>query len=150
VAPLAQPSVPSRCTCVISPTRRGPKSSRKRRVKPSLSGLCTNLKNLRNKSCSGTAVDLNDRIERIFNVILDDLSWKKRCLRKCRRGVRSAPIRIAGEGVTMRGWRERNLIRVRSRCCRMRPTSGGKPEMSAPALTAATADGHFVSYDLRI
>ena len=84
VGPMAQLSVPSRYTCVLPPARRGSKSSRKRHVKPSLSGLCTNLKNLRNKSCSWTAVDLNDHIERIFDVILDGLLWK-RCPRKCRR-----------------------------------------------------------------
>jgi len=82
--PMTQPLVRSRCTCDLPPTRRGSKSSRKRRVKPSLSGWCTNLKSLRNKSCSWAAVDLNDRIERIFDVIFDGLLGK-RCPRKCRR-----------------------------------------------------------------
>jgi hypothetical protein len=60
---------------------------------------------------------------------------------KVRGIVRSAPIRIAVEGVTMRGWRQKNSIRVRSRCCRMRRTSGGQSEMSAQPSTAADPDG---------
>src|SRR5882762_4025848 len=131
VAPMAQPSVPSRYTCVLPPTRRGSKSSQERRVKPSLSGLCTNLKNLRNKSCSWTAVDLNDHIKRIFEIILDGLLWK-RCSKQCRRRRAISPSsnrRCGCHDARLR--RQRNSIRVRSRCCRMRPTWGGRSEMSA-------------------
>ncbi len=117
---------PSRYTCVLPSTRRGSKSSRKRRVKPSLSELCANLKSLRNKSCSWTAVDLNDHIERIFDAILDGL-LRKRCPRKCRRRRAVSPSsshRCGCHDARLR--RQRNSIRVRSRCCRMRSTWGGK------------------------
>ena len=65
--------------------------------------------------------------------------------------VPSAPVRIAGEGVTMRGQGDKEIRFA----CGLAVVGCDRPGVAnrkcrLTGFTAAVPDGHFVSYDLRI